>query len=541
MSEITEKIIENDTPRFPQTEPCPIDRILDGLISAHGLGNYISSVEREDAPAGAILLLCMPDVLIFHPSMLYDVLNCNIPARAVSTHLSRLHKRGLIKIASIPSDREIQSVYYLTKAGHEQAASMIGNCKPFKAKTGQRLSETAKHDYGVSCGYLSLVRSPFVLEPTYEVSNMFEKSAMPSGKFMRRSLRPDALIKITSDKTFGTIYLEHDTGSEHSVRMIDKLNLYYDHGIINSGHNGQGEDSKLYEQNCIIYTFRKGSISKPACFSYRQLQRLIDSMSDDQLVEQVTDDTYASLIGELKRWTPAFKKHWTKAELIVFMNQVKDRNDTSLVRYQKYFQRNASAARRNSALRILIEEYKKGRQSAFYAAIQEMLGGYPVCFCAYNNMDSLLPFLYMEDYPDAIRWLSHVLKPYYGEITYESRHKLFAANKAGSTPLCMSNVFHTSTDELICVEYLSCDLSACMRLNAICQLSYDLAHMDFKCIFVVDSYKDADVLLTMMNPAFRRGETSLRHNECYDITFLSLNGDHLFTIAQDGSEVKVRH
>lgn len=525
---------------FPQPPICPIDGLLDGLIASHEPDNYVSPVDKEKASTGMILLLCMTDTLVFNPSMLYDVLSCDTAYNIVSKHLSRLCKRGMIKAAAISADKEIQTVYYLTKAGYEQVAPLLSNCKPFKNKTGKRLSETARHDYGVSCGYLSFVRSPFTTSVTYEVSNMFEKASMPSGKFMRRSLRPDAVISISSDLTFGKCYLEHDTGSEQTIRMIDKLNLYQDHGILHSSSNGCPDEAAAYEQNSIIYTFRKAYMNKPDCFSYRQLERLAAVMSDDQTVDDITDAAFASLLKDLRQWTPAFKKHWKKQDITGFAGRVKNRTDLSLVRYQKYYQRNGAAARRNSALRILIDEYKKGRESSFHTAITEMLKGYPVGFCPYNGMDNLLPFLYMPDYPQIIRWVENVLQPYYGEITYRSRCMQFTSNKAGGQALGMTNVFGTSTDELVCVEYISCDLSALMRMYLILQSNYDLGKMPFRCVYVVDSYKDADRFLTMLNPMFRLGETVLKHNDCYDIVFLSISGKYLFTISPEGNEVMVK-
>lgn len=528
-------------PAFPSLSPCPLEEIHAGLAAIHGLDNYVSQVDKNKTSIGKILLMCMTDVVIFHPLMLYDVLNCKAPYRLLSTYLPDLKKRGLIKTAVIPSSTDFSSVYYLSKAGYEKAAAMIGNCKPYKGKTGQRLMETANHDFGVSCGYLSFVRSPFILYPTYDVSNMFEKSTMPSGKFMRHSLRPDAVFELRSEHTFGKVYLEHDTGSEATVRMIDKLNLYLNHAILNASLNGKSEEQNIYEQNCILFTFRKDDMNKPDCFSYRKVGRMLAAMSDSQSVEDMDKEEFAPILSELKRWTPAFKKHWKKAELNQYVSDVKDRIDESLIRYRKYYQRNAAAARRNSALRILMEEYKKGRESKFQYSIRAMLSGYPVLFCSYNNVDNLLPFLYMEDYPQAIEWLKSVLHPYYGEITYRGRHITFPGNIVGGETITMSNVFDTATDEVICVEYISCDLSALMRMCILCHTKgYDLGNMPFKCVFVVDSYKDANVLISMMDKKFRIGETVLRHNKFYDISYLSVGGNYLFSIDKNGNEVKIQ-
>ena len=116
----------------------------------------------------------------------------------------------------------------------------------------------------------------------------------------------------------------------------------------------------------------------------------------------------------------------------------------------------------------------------------------------------------------------------------------FTSNKAGGQALGMTNVFGTSTNELVCVEYISGDLSALMRMYLILQSNYDLGKMPFKCVYVVDSYKDADRFLTMLNPVFRLGETVLKHSDYYDIVFLSISGRYLFTISPEGNEVMVK-
>lgn len=524
---------------YPALLPCSLTDILDQLIQTHGGADYLSSDECGDIYAQTILGLLMLDIPVFSPSMLYEILGCDVPYNAVTKSLSCLAARKYIKTVRIDSDPEFRTVYYITKAGYTSLSSRLGNCREFQSKTGKRLLETAVHDYGVGCTYLSLVRSPFSVYPTYEVSTMFDKAAMPSGRFLRRSLRPDAIMKYESSHSFGTLYVEHDTNSESAQRMIDKLNLYYDHELLYSTLNGTNQSSDRYEQNMILYTFRKAYPKRPSCFSTSSIKKLVDTMEDGMTVESVTDKAFQPILTELRKWTPAFKKHWKKDDLIQFSKDVANRTDRSLTRYQKYFQRNAASSRRNSALRILINEYNLGEKSVYYSALREMLEGYPVCFCAGNNIENLLPVLYMEDYPQTIAWLKKVLLPYYGEVSYRDRRTLFPSNKTGEKSLCMSNIFTTSTGELLSVEYFSGDLSALMRMYAIFTFTYNLTDMPFKCILIVDSFKDANVLLNLMAPDFKQGASSLHHGKLYDIVFLNTNGNYLYSISKDNQEVKI--
>lgn len=524
---------------FPSLQPCSLDDILNELIRTHGDGGNLPLNERVNISAQSILGLLMLDVPVFSASMLYEVLQCDISYKAITKGLSSLVARKYVKSVRIDSDPEFRVVYYLTKAGYTSLASRLGNCREFQSKTGKRLMETAVHDYGVGCTYLALVRSPFSVYPQYEVSTMFDKAAMPTGKFLKRSLRPDAIMQFESEKTFGKFYVEHDTNSESAQRMIDKLNLYYSHELLYSTLNGKQEHSVRYEQNMVLYTFRKSCGKRPLCFSVSALKRLIETMGDDDLVADVKDESFALLVRDLRYWTPAIKRRWKKENLVQFAKDVDNRTDRFLIRYQKYYQRNASASRRNSAIKILMEEYALGEKSVYYSSIREMLEGFPVGFCSVNNLENLLPVLFMEDYPQTIEWLKRVLFPYYGEISYRDRRIMFPSNKSGERTLCMSNIFATSTGELLSVEYFSGDLSAIMRMYAIFTFTYDLSDMPFKCILIVDSVKDANNLLTLMAPDFKQGAETLHHGKLYDIVFLNVNGEHLYTISRDNQEVRV--
>lgn len=522
---------------YPLFPDCTLEQLYTSFAQTHKASTY----DLPNLSMQKIIGLAMLDVPVFHVGMLYEILGCTEPYNNVTKNISLLLGKKYIKAVRIDSDSEFRTVYYLTKAGYSALSSQMGNCRDFQSKTGKRLLETAVHDYGAGCGYISLIRSPFSAYPTYEVSTMFEKAAMPAGKFMRRSLRPDAVIDYESSLTWGKIYLEHDTNSEASARMTDKLNLYYGHGILSATLNGRHLPTDRYEQNLILYTFRKAYGKRPACFSASSIKKLIASMDDNQCVTEFesNDSEITGVLKELKRLTPAFKERWKKTDLQLFQKNVTNKTDKSLIKYLKSYQRGGSASRRNGALRTLIREYNEGANSTYAPALREMLEGYPVCFCAFNNMERLLPVLFMEDHPQVLAYLKKVLFPYYGDITYTDRRRLFPSNKPGEKALCMSNIFEASTEELISVEYFSGDLSALMRMYSIFRFNYDLANMPFKCILLVDSFRDAATLLDIMAPDFKQGASSLHHGSLYDISFLTIGGTYLYSISRDDKEVRI--
>jgi len=338
----------SNAPSFPFQEPCSCGEALNGLYLSHNATGFLSDYELGKLGDGDLICLCMTDMLLFHPSMLAEVMNYPVPHDKVRAYLSRLKKRGMIKSTRIPYGSDIHTVYYLTKAGYMQASSRISNCCPFKSKAGQRLRETALHDYGVSCGYLAFVRAPFSVAITYEASKMFPKASMPSGRYLRNSLRPDAMMEIHSTKTSGRVFIEHDTGTEQASRMIDKLNLYYSHGLLDHSLSGNGRS------DCVIFTFRKNGLAHPECFNRKSVKALCEAMPDGISISQFSDPSLPpSLFSDLRRWTPAYQEQWGKAELKEYLFLISNYTEPSLIRFYKLSQRNSSAFRRNAALRIL--------------------------------------------------------------------------------------------------------------------------------------------------------------------------------------------
>jgi len=539
-NELLEKITQDIG--YPHSVPTELSLLFLALLQTHDL----SDVNMEDGLSGLsqidMLGAFLIDIPIFHYSYLYEVLDCLMPSDHARIYISRLIKKEQLKKVPIASssDKELSSIYYLTKAGYNFLAKPLANCSPYRSKNGQRLKETALHDFGVGAAYLSFIRSPFEVEPVYEMANMFEKASAPVGKHLRKSLRPDAILNYHSNETFGKIYVEHDTGHESVSRMIDKLNLYVLHGILSAGSNGSNDSEHSFEYNAILYTFRKGCKQRPLCFSRRRIQRLIANLPEGLSIDmyEPEDRTLSEVLVDLKKWTPAFRKHWTKEELKEYEINLHKNTEPSLIRYQRYYQRTEGAKRRNKAFRLLIQEFERRDRSEYYPALTEMLHGYPVWFCPFNHVTNSLPAFFMTDYPRTIAWIQEILIPYYGEVTYMSRQYRFA-NSSGGRELTLNNIFETNDGNKIAVEYISCDLSALIRLYAICQGEYELKSTPFDLILLVDSYKDASDILEYCNPLFKLGNDFLYRSGVLDLSFLSLTGNYLFSISKDGREVKI--
>lgn len=527
---------------YPQSIPIDLSTLFFALLQTHT--NSVSN--KKEALYGIseadMLGAFFVDIPIFHYAYLYEVMDCHIPSSHARIYISRLVKKERVKSISITesSDKELSTIFYLTKAGYKFLAGPLENCCPYRGKNGQRLKETALHDFGVGAAYLSFVRSPFEVEPIYEMTNMFDKVSAPAGKFLRKALRPDAILTYHSADTFGRIYVEHDTGNESVPRMMDKLNLYVLHGIMSAGSNGISTGQSSYEYNGILYTFRKQCKQRPLCFSRWRIQRLIEVLPEGLAVDafEPQNNAHAELLADLKKWTPAFRKHWTKEELSKFEKDVHENTDTSLARYLRYNQRSAAAKRRNKAFELLIREFNQRERSVYYPAITEMLNGYPVWFCPYNHVTDSLPAFFMTDYPRVIIWIQSVLNPYYGDVTYVNRQERFA-NASGGRELTLNNIFETDNGNKIAVEYISCDLSALIRLYAICNGEYELKNTPFDLVLLVDSYKDASEILDYCNSLFKLGNDFLYKSGVLDLAFLSLTGNYLFSISQDGKEVKI--
>ena len=532
---------------YPLLLPASLKDIFSLLLLTHEPDGYGTQLDMEGGDSFIseqdMLGCLMVDVPVFYYSLLYEILECTVPKNHARSYMLRLVDKGCVKSVHLPaktvSDKEIQSIYYLSKAGYNSLVGFLTECCPYRSKNGQRLAETAMHDIGISAAYLSLVRSPFTAHPAYEVANMFDKATMPAGKFMRRNLRPDAVIDYYSDLTYGKLYIEHDTGSESVSRMMDKLNLYHLHGILSATLNGTKPTAKKYEQNAIIYTYRKLCKNRPTCFSARKIRRLAGELGESTLDVFTSEDaTIQKLLSDLSRWTPAVRKKWGKEELLQFADRIDKNTDPSLLRYLRYYQRKETLKRRNAAFNLLIREFKMGDRSVYYPAILEMFDGYPVWFCPYNSLTNSLPAFFMQDYPQTIDWIKNVLRPYYGEVSYTYRRATFT-NHSGGRDLCLSNIFETESGEHLSVEYISCDLSALIRLYAICNAEYELKSTPFNFILLVDSYKDASDILDRCNPLFKMGVDRLFKSGVLDIAFLSLTGNYLFSLTPDGKEVRL--
>ena len=547
---------------FPFLAPAPITECLVAYAREHGETLLLSELDRKSLSMiyGSFLI----DLPVFSPTLFFEILNCTSNNTEISQVFARMIKNGLIKSLSLRNysvDATVRNVYYLTAKGHRDiTSSTFSGSHPFSSKRGQRLMNNALHDLGIGAVYLSFARSPFIVNSVYEQSLMFDKAAMPSGKQMKRAHRPDARFDYYSNITQGTIFLEHDTKSESKKILLDKLKEYYSHRFMRAGSNGHSDDSSMFNQNMILITVRLSIDNLHYCFSPSRVASLVDVM--DKLDEGATLKTLEDklngdeldgidkkyllpVISAFKDYTPAYSEKWTKEKLSDYSLSLKTRNNKYYIDFLKSHQQKKAHSRRDELIKLLTADYdkiewgSKDNSTEYFTVLMEMLHGFPVCIVGYNCLDRLLPCFFMEDYPDVIKWLQDVLRPYYGEITYENRFRDFDGQESFFPFLRMYNIFSTSTNETLSIEYLSGDISSIMKLYCIGKRNFDFSNPGFKSVYIVDSLKDAVKIVDMVQKEFKIGNSTLFGGKNYDISFLTVNGKFLFSIDKNDKMVRV--
>ena len=554
---------------YPFQKSTTLDEIYGQLLLNHGVKN-LSSVDT-DTPVKEILGCFIMDVPLFSVNMLYEVLGCYISRPTLRKYLNRLKKEGAVKSFEmrIKSNRNGTRFYYVTPLGYNSLSDYLPNCISYFNRKGKNPQRDAFHNYGKGCAYLGFVRSPFRFTKfTYEFPLKHDFAAMPVGKKSKGAAQADAVFDYTSGYVEGRIYIEQDNYSEDMDDILNKLNAYFNHGVIDSTEANCGYGPEEWHEDFILYTefSRKGYEKRSCCFQSRPLLNLIDKMDD---IVSVTDlykmsnrtgsdgkkdisdsdkDSSCPLssedrktLSELSRWTPAIKKKWHKEEMLSFHKSVASyENNEFYYRYVKYVQREHCAGRRNEIIEALIKERKKGDSSPYSVLIRELIGGFSLCICPSNGIDRFLPGFFLYEYPDAMAWLKRVLYPYFGELTGYQRWSSVQNNRlANRNPLGVNNIFHSEkTKQLICVEYLSCNISSALRMYTVDQ-EFDPKKMEITFIYLVDSVNELPDILDMTLENITAGTDTLNvRSDIINRLYLTINGEYLFTMNKDSETGK---
>lgn len=499
--------------------------MLNHIVAAHDADRYDVSVAKRN------LLYLMASTPIFSPFLLYDGFSYQTNANMVYTLLNRMQKNGLIKTISIGgTDNELRTLYYITKQGHAEISSIIPTVREYHGKQGRRILETGVHDFGCSYTYLAYFLSPLhIHQVTYEDVTRFDAAIMPKGKRMLRNIRHDAVLSVSSDTYRGKIYLEHDTGTETLSILVNKLPQYASH--------------QLMDQNDIIlFTFRKGNPSRPSCFRKGELSKLIQAMPEDVSVDAfaqlpTTPSALLPTLETLDKYTPAFHSHWKKEQLAKMLARITDMQDDNLLRYFRYAQDSFAYSRRDGMLRILLDAFQSDT-SAYTHAIGCMLSGSRVLCTSASTLAFHLPYLHMAEYPDTLQWVSDVLSPYYGNVTYTDSAKTYRNTLPGKLACTMRNIFHS--DKLqgdISLEYVSRDISGILKAYAILHRHYDVRSNNLSIILLVDSFADACRIADMLGYLYNI--STLPYDRMF-ISFLTIGKDYLYTVSPEHKEVRIK-
>lgn len=506
--------------------------INDATLSEY-IGRFIEegAYHVSDPNIKRNLLHIVSTMPVFSPFILYDALAYQTSAAVVRKCLNRLEKSGYIKTLTIGNkDNEIRTIYYATKQGYNHISSLIPALQEFHGKQGKRLSETGMHDLGVGYTYLAYLTSPFYIEQIgYEDVTKFESSVMPKGKAMLRNVRHDAVLYLSSDHWRGKIYLEHDTGSERLDILAGKLPQYASHHL-------------LEQNDILLFTFRRNNPERPACFKKGNLTRLILNMPDGMTVNDYRQqpsvpDSCLSVLAALEKFTPAFRSHWKKPQLVKMSERINAMNEINLFSYFHAAQDSFAASRRDGILKILLEAFYDER-SPYAFAIGCMLSGNRVICSSCSTLPAALSFIHMQDHPETVTWLTRTLSAYYGDITYIDDMKTYPNPLPGKHPLTMRNIFYSSRlHGDLSVEYVSRDISGIMRFFAIINNAYNVHSNNRSCILLVDSFKDAVRIADLTGYLYNISE--IPYDRMF-AAFLTRGGDHLYMVNSQHKEVRIK-
>ncbi len=575
-----ESTSDEDKPiTFPELAPLPLNSLARNLFTFK-TGRVIG--EDDEISLTSALMYFMFDVKFFSPVLLYETLNCTTNYDTLKGLLHRLCKKGWLRRYDnkiTKASNELPCVYYVTKDGYAEYGHKLGNTLPYQTKQGQDIHKKIVHDYGEVSDYFFMSRTPFVITSVrFEPVIVHDTLIMPEGKERLKGLYPDVVIdykSTTITKTGGTIYFEHDTGSEGIKIAMAKLKLYNEHNIIPDF--ACKFRNKMFEQDAILFTIRRAYSERPACFNRTRLENLLKQIETvklrggtdiiGKLGSKDIDEKQRSVVRSLRKWTNGDCDNWNYDDLKAHIDSVRNRVSPYLRHYMRETQRAKAAARRNEMVEFLIQEYNKGNNSFYKTVFSRMLHGFPVGICAYNYIDRFFSTYFLEDYPDTMKWIKHVLEPYFGDMSSALERALeMDSNKADNKYLTMTNVFFSDKyKQYVSVEYLSCSLTSLIKLYVMLNSDYaffNLYNMCFKMVYLVDSFEDACYIADIINPDLLKlgynklgpsdkfdsnkiasTQAKLTYSRCRlsrcDIVFLTIGGDHLFTISNDNKEVVV--
>ncbi len=488
------------------------------FLKKHGAKDLTEEVRSLDK---AYMIGCiMLDTTSFHVSHLYEILKCRIPYNSLRVYLSRLVNEKLIRTASVSGDDEVRKIYYLTKKGYDFFSNYVEKCGDYRPVAKKRKGVTAIHDMGVTAVNYAFIPSPLRFTLEYEVIKAHPKISMPKGKQYRNAVRTDLRIFYSTPYTVGYIYNEHDTGSETNLKALNKLSSYSTQKLLRTP-KWLGEMGK-WCSDMVLYSFRRKYGERPICFRRDKINRLLDRMDSDTEINSLRKTEVGSIVRSFEKWTPALTDHWKQIDIEWFLKDLEGKVNKHYYAYLLEKQQHFAKKRRDVMIRYILMEYKRlsdlgwnemeynrrymyvssdEEKNKYYLGhsmeIRDMLEGFPVIACPYNATDRFLRAFFLRSYENT-EWLEKAMEIEYGAVEY-SQEWMWFAKKRGYESLCvtMHNIFASKDNRRIAVEYLSCDISAIIRLYAL-HRTVRRDEGGYEAVMIVDSVGDAKDIIDLL-------------------------------------------
>lgn len=428
-------------------------------------------------------------VPMFSPYLLYEGAGYQTTQQYVTTNLNRLIKAKHINAFPILKSKEgFKKLYYITKSGFNRVSEEIPTNVSYKSKpgyaskAGKRMQNTCIHDYSLGFAYLAFLLSPYSFNVNYDYSLMQDAIVMAGNKKMASSLRPDAMFTIHDDYE-NVCYIEQDTGYEDYKILADKLLTYNQFGVM----------SKMYIEDTIIMSIRKTNPLRPSCFSPAKLDDIISLMSPDMTLSTLFADKSLSedrrsVIDGLYKFFPRKAPSFTQNDLISLSDGLKTNISVPLYAYYESEQYAFTIRRREKVLEYLLAFTEGKSLNPYLGVINSMCAGFRVFFTPTISLPKDLSSLLFRD-KDILYGGYEILYGYFGELHYRS--PLFEVPSSSDRRLCLRNHYiNNDKTASICLEYISRDLSATIRLKRLLSgKDYDTS--SFRIVLLVDNKKDA--------------------------------------------------
>ncbi len=489
------------------------------FLQKHGVKELTQEVQSLDK---AYMIGCiMLDTTSFHVSHLYEILRCNIPYNSLRAYLSRLVNEKLIRTASVSGDDEVRKIYYLTKKGYDYFSRYVEKCGDYRPVAKKRKGITAIHDMGVTAVNYAIIPSPLRFTLDYEVIKSHPKISMPNGKQYRNAVRTDLRIFYSTSYAVGYIYDEHDTGSETNLKVLSKLSMYSAQRMLRIPK--WLEKMNKWCSDIVLYSFRRKYCERPVCFQRDKINRLINHMGSDTAINSLRKTEVGSIVRSFGKWTSALTERWKRDRIELFLKDLEGKVNTYYYAYLLEKQQHFAQNRRDGMLRYILMEYKRlsdlgwnemeynrrymyvsgdEEKNKYYLGhsmeIRDMLEGFPVITCSYNAVDRFLKVFFIYDHTYECEWIKRALEAEYGSVEYTQEWMCFAQKRGyESSCVVMHNVFATKDDRRIAVEYLSCDISAIVRLYAL-HRTVGRDEERYETVMIVDSVGDVKDIIDLL-------------------------------------------